>query len=103
MFDALASPRLSAGASRSCSAAVVFFGAAGAVGGSVADRLDPYGADDPDTESVIAAERLEDAGYRDAGGRRPDRGRAARLSRRPARASTELAARARWPTPRSRA
>ena len=44
--------------------AVVFFLAAGALGGSVADRLDPYGADDPDTESVIATERLEDAGYR---------------------------------------
>ena len=47
--------------------AVVFFLAAGAIGGSVADRLDPYGADDPETESVIADERLEDAGYR-AGG-----------------------------------
>ena len=38
---------------------------AGALGAGVADRLDPYGADDPDTESVIADERLEDAGYRD--------------------------------------
>jgi RND superfamily putative drug exporter len=46
--------------------AVVFFGVAGAVGGSVADKLDPYGADDPDTESIIADERLEAAGYRDA-------------------------------------
>jgi uncharacterized membrane protein YdfJ with MMPL/SSD domain len=46
--------------------AVVFFGIAGAVGGSVADRLDPYGADDPDTESVIADQRLEEAGFRDA-------------------------------------
>ena len=42
----------------------VFFLAAGALGSSVADRLDPYGADDPDTETVIATERLEDAGYR---------------------------------------
>jgi uncharacterized membrane protein YdfJ with MMPL/SSD domain len=47
--------------------AVVLFGAAGAIGGSVADKLDPYGADDPDTESVIANERLDDAGYRGAG------------------------------------
>jgi uncharacterized membrane protein YdfJ with MMPL/SSD domain len=46
--------------------AVAFFGIAGAIGGSVADRLDPYGADDPDTESVIADERLREAGYRDA-------------------------------------
>jgi uncharacterized membrane protein YdfJ with MMPL/SSD domain len=48
-------------------AAVVLFGAAGALGSSVADRLDPYGADDPNTESVIADERLHDAGFRDAG------------------------------------
>ena len=47
-------------------AAVVFFVLAGALGGSVADRLDPYGADDPDTESIQADERLEAAGYRDA-------------------------------------
>ena len=47
--------------------AVILFGAAGAVGGSVAERLDPYGADDPDTESVIADEKLEEAGFRDAG------------------------------------
>jgi len=45
---------------------VVFFLAAGAIGGSVADRLDPYGADDPDTESVIASDRLEQKGFRDA-------------------------------------
>jgi uncharacterized membrane protein YdfJ with MMPL/SSD domain len=47
--------------------AAVFFVAAGAIGGGVAERLDPYGADDPDTESVIADERLEAAGYRDVG------------------------------------
>jgi uncharacterized membrane protein YdfJ with MMPL/SSD domain len=46
--------------------AIVFFAIAGALGSSVADKLDPYGADDPDTESVIADERLQDAGYRDA-------------------------------------
>ena len=45
---------------------IVFFMAAGAIGGSVADKLDPYGADDPDTESVQAEERLEAAGFRDA-------------------------------------
>ena len=46
--------------------AIVFFLVAGALGGSVADKLDPYGADDPDTESVIAKERLDDAGFRDS-------------------------------------
>ena len=48
-------------------AAVLFFAAAGVIGGSVADRLDPYGADDPDTETSIATDRLEDAGYRSTG------------------------------------
>ncbi len=45
----------------------IFFVVAGALGAGVADRLDPYGADDPDTESVIADQRLEDAGYRETG------------------------------------
>src|SRR4051794_37702387 len=45
---------------------VILFGIAGALGSSVASRLDPYGNDDPKTESVIAADRLEAAGYRDA-------------------------------------
>ncbi|MGI8804108.1 MAG: MMPL family transporter [Thermoleophilaceae bacterium] len=36
--------------------------AAGALGGGVAEKLDPYGADDPATESVRATERLERAG-----------------------------------------
>jgi RND superfamily putative drug exporter len=44
--------------------AILFFLLAGALGGSVAKRLDPYGADDPATESVQARERLEDAGLR---------------------------------------
>ena len=44
---------------------VVLFAAAGALGAGVADRLDPYGADDPDTESVSAEQRLEEAGYRE--------------------------------------
>ena len=43
----------------------VFFVLAGALGSGVADRLDPYGADDPDKEAFIAKTKLEDAGYRD--------------------------------------
>ena len=63
MFDFLA--RLANGKAKWVGlAAVVFFLFAGAVGGGVADRLDPYGADDPDTETVQAQERLEDAGLR---------------------------------------
>jgi len=63
MFDSLA--RLAnSRAKRIGLLAIVFFLVAGAVGGSVADRLDPYGADDPDTETVQAQERLEDAGLR---------------------------------------
>jgi uncharacterized membrane protein YdfJ with MMPL/SSD domain len=48
-------------------AAVVVAVAAGALGAGVADRLDPYGADDPATESVRGADRLERAGYRETG------------------------------------
>jgi uncharacterized membrane protein YdfJ with MMPL/SSD domain len=44
--------------------AIAFFLLAGALGGSVADRLDPYGADDPSTEAVEAKEQLQDAGNR---------------------------------------
>jgi RND superfamily putative drug exporter len=63
MFDFLA--QLANGrAKRIGLLAIVFFLVAGAVGGSVADRLDPYGADDPSTETVQAQERLEDAGLR---------------------------------------
>ena len=47
--------------------AVVLAIAAGALGAGVADRQDPYGADEPATESVKAAERLEQAGYRETG------------------------------------
>jgi uncharacterized membrane protein YdfJ with MMPL/SSD domain len=46
---------------------VVVFIAAGALGAGVADRLEPYGADDPDTESVVADDRLDAAGYNDTG------------------------------------
>jgi uncharacterized membrane protein YdfJ with MMPL/SSD domain len=63
MFDSLA--RLAnERAKRIGLLALVFFLLAGAIGGSVADRLDPYGADDPATETVKAQERLEDAGLR---------------------------------------
>jgi uncharacterized membrane protein YdfJ with MMPL/SSD domain len=63
MFDSLAG--LANGrAKRVGLLALVFFLLAGAIGGSVADRLDPYGADDPNTETVQARERLQDAGLR---------------------------------------
>jgi len=45
--------------------AVIFFAVAGALGGSVAKHLDPYGADDPSTQSVIADNNLEAAGRAD--------------------------------------
>ncbi|HET7506888.1 MAG TPA: MMPL family transporter, partial [Solirubrobacterales bacterium] len=63
MFDSLA--RLADGKARRVALiAVAFFLLAGALGGSVADRLDPYGADDPATETVKAMDRLEEAGLR---------------------------------------
>jgi len=63
MFDALA--RLAdRRARRLVLLAVAFFVLAGVLGGSVANRLDPYGADDPATESVKAQDQLEAAGYR---------------------------------------
>ncbi len=64
MFDALA--RLADGNARRIGLiAIAFFLLAGALGGSVASRLDPYGADDPATEAVKARQRLEDAGLRE--------------------------------------
>jgi uncharacterized membrane protein YdfJ with MMPL/SSD domain len=64
MFDALA--RLADGRGKLVvGLAILFFLVAGAVGGGVADKLDPYGADDPETETVEAAHRLQDAGHRD--------------------------------------
>jgi uncharacterized membrane protein YdfJ with MMPL/SSD domain len=45
--------------------ATVFFAFSAALGAGVADRLDPFGVDDPATESVIADQRLEDAGFRE--------------------------------------
>jgi RND superfamily putative drug exporter len=63
MFDALA--RLANGHARRVGLiAIAFFLLAGAIGGGVADRLDPYGADDPSTEAVEAREQLQDAGLR---------------------------------------
>ena len=56
MIDRLA--RLADGhARRALIVAAIFFVVAGALGAGVADRLDPYGADDPSTESVNADER----------------------------------------------
>jgi uncharacterized membrane protein YdfJ with MMPL/SSD domain len=46
---------------------VIVFIVAGVLGAGVADRLGPYGADDPDTESVMADNRLEAAGYNETG------------------------------------
>jgi uncharacterized membrane protein YdfJ with MMPL/SSD domain len=66
MFDALA--RLADGnARRVAIVAAIFFVAAGAIGGSVASKLDPYGADDPATESVRADKLLERSGDRETG------------------------------------
>ena len=48
-------------------AAVLASVLAGALGGGVASRLDPYGADDPATESVQADNRLDDAGFQHLG------------------------------------
>jgi uncharacterized membrane protein YdfJ with MMPL/SSD domain len=46
---------------------VILFALAGALGGGVANRLDPFGDEDPDTESAIADERLQEAGFRGTG------------------------------------
>ncbi len=63
MFDSLA--RLADGSARRIGLiAIGFFLIAAALGGSVASQLDPYGADDPATETVKARESLQDAGLR---------------------------------------
>ena len=64
MFNSLASLAERHG-KRTVILAAIFFVIAGAAGGSVAKHLDPYGADDPSTQSVIADHRLEAAGFRD--------------------------------------
>ncbi len=64
MFDALA--RLADGRGKLVVVlAIAFFAIAGAIGSGVASKLDPYGADDPATETFVAAEQLREAGYRD--------------------------------------
>src|SRR5215208_5849187 len=65
MFNALASLAQRRGR-RVVIFAAVFFVVAGAIGGGVSSKLAPYGDDDPATESVKAADRLEDDGYREA-------------------------------------
>jgi uncharacterized membrane protein YdfJ with MMPL/SSD domain len=45
--------------------AAILLVVAGAVGAGVASHLDPYGAEDPSTESVIADRQLEKAGFRE--------------------------------------
>jgi len=63
MFESLA--RFADGhARRVALIAVAFFLLAGAAGGSVASHLDPYGADDPATESPRATNLIEERGYR---------------------------------------
>jgi RND superfamily putative drug exporter len=47
--------------------AVIVFAVAGAFGAGVAKQLDPFGADDPATESVVADQQLQKAGYRETG------------------------------------
>src|SRR3954447_6818849 len=65
MFNALASLAQGHG-KRTVIFAAVFFVIAGALGGGVASKLAPYGADDPATESVKASDRLDTDGYRNA-------------------------------------
>jgi RND superfamily putative drug exporter len=63
MFESLA--RLADGNARRIGlVAIGFFLLAAAIGGGVASRLDPYGADDPATETVKAMDRLQEAGLR---------------------------------------
>ena len=110
MFDSLA--RLADGHARRIGLiAIAFFLLAGALGGSVASRLDPYGADDPATEAVEAKDQLMDAGLRipavmvvvtDAPVAAPaTRGRIARLERE--RATEATSPRSAAFTPRARA
>ena len=80
MFDSLA--RFADGNARRIGIfAILFFLLAGALGGSVASRLDPYGADDPATETVQGEGTA--AGRRPAGAGGDRRGRRTRRSPRP--------------------
>jgi len=65
MFNALASLAEGHG-KRVAIFAVILFVIAGALGGGVASKLAPYGADDPATESVKAQNRLDEDGFRQA-------------------------------------
>jgi hypothetical protein len=63
MFDSLA--RLANGNARRIGlVAIGFFLLAGAIGGGVASKLDPYGAEDPATETVRSPRRRPAAGSR---------------------------------------
>ncbi|HWN73087.1 MAG TPA: hypothetical protein VNN15_04685, partial [Solirubrobacterales bacterium] len=63
MFDSLA--KFAHGNARRIGlVAIGFFLLAGVIGGGVASKLDPYGADDPATETVKAMDRLQEAGLR---------------------------------------
>jgi uncharacterized membrane protein YdfJ with MMPL/SSD domain len=66
MFDRLARLADRRG-KRVIAISIVLFMGAGAFGGGVADKLDPYGADDPATESIQAQKQLKDGGYRHVG------------------------------------
>jgi uncharacterized membrane protein YdfJ with MMPL/SSD domain len=68
VFTALA--RLAHGRPKWVVAAAILLGVgAGAIGGGVADRLTSYGADDPESESIRAADRLrESSGAQPAAG-----------------------------------
>ena len=63
MFDSLAT-LANANARRIGLVAIGFFFLAAAIGGGVASKLDPYGAEDPATETVKAMDRLQEAGLR---------------------------------------
>jgi RND superfamily putative drug exporter len=47
--------------------AVILFALAGVLGAGVAKHLDPFGADDPASESVVTDQRLQHAGFREIG------------------------------------
>jgi len=47
--------------------AAILIGPVAALGAGVAKHLDPFGANDPGTESVLADQRLQDAGFRETG------------------------------------
>jgi uncharacterized membrane protein YdfJ with MMPL/SSD domain len=47
--------------------AAALFVVSGVLGAGAAKRLDPFGADDPASESVIADQRLQQAGFREIG------------------------------------